>query len=117
LESYKVYIKERILLAAGLTLEDYEDISPPKNRFGNDQIDQIIFNTSLQLPDRQVDVFGLLYKCMEKSYTRKRIRERNERNLSKSTFNRYLGDSKKHIVELIVNNPTTMQKIKKIIGS
>jgi hypothetical protein len=99
-------------LAAGTTLDSYEEVKTV-NPFGFDPIDEIIFKAALALDDRYIKIFGLLYKCHSEDQVTKRLCERGYNPLSSTSIQRYVSDSKKTIIELVIKNASTMNNVRK----
>jgi guanylate kinase len=117
LQSYKAYIKRRALMAGGTTMESYLESSiRTTNSSGYDPIDEIIITTALELQERYINIFGLLYNCHSLSEINKRLRSYQYKALNESTINKYFRDSRKDITALVTKNPVVVIKIKKALN-
>ena len=93
----------------------------PKNSeidvFGYDPIDEIIITTALELEERHIKIFGLLYNCHTIDDAVGRIKKKGYKPLKRLSALRYKSDAKKRIVELIIKEEELMKKVKKALGA
>lgn len=104
-------------MAGGTTMESYLESSiRTTNSSGYDPIDEIIITTALELQERYINIFGLLYNCHSLSEINKRLRSYQYKALNESTINKYFRDSRKDITALVTKNPVVVIKIKKALN-
>ena len=115
LDEFRKEIKNRVLTAAGTTIWDYDEIRTT-NPSGLDPIDEIIISSSVVLSDREIDVFGLAYRCHSAEQIIQRVRELKQyRKIGEKTVLRYLRDAKNDVFEAIKKNKETMQLIRRAL--
>lgn len=113
MRKYRNDIKKEILMAAGVTLENYEKVSA-KNKFNYDPVDEIIITNAKVLRRSLKNVFGLLYECHSLTEAQERLEPNPGKNKIKQTsFQKYMRDSKREMIDFLINDDDVISEIKK----
>ena len=115
--AYKSWIKDRVLLLAGTTSDDFTDAnskySPKYDKY--DEVDKIIFRNAIDLDDRYISIFGLLYRCHSEEEVIDRLIAKDFKKRKRSTIRRYSSESRKRIVEIVAKNPEVIESLTKVV--
>ena len=69
---YRNRIRERLFMAMGM-IDDLIEQKLIKNQEGYDIVDEFIIEQALNLDNRHISVFGLLYQCHSVQEVRERL--------------------------------------------
>jgi hypothetical protein len=101
-------------MAAGTTSDSYDEVRSI-NPSGYDPIDQIIISSALDLEERHIKVFGLLYNCHNIEEVAGRLQQKGYKPLRTISIQRYKSDSKRRIIELVTNDQSRMERIRQVL--
>lgn len=111
---YRSWLRTHVLLLAGKTkdnlLDDNSTISSKR-----DEVDKLIARNAVDLDDRFVKVFGLLYECHSERQVAERLKQKNNKTLSLETVRRYSSDSKRRLFDIIRNRPKEIESLEKLL--
>lgn len=117
MEEFRKGIKDAILRKANATVWDFEDDkSRVVNKYGYDELDQIVFQAAEILKNRHLTVFSLLYKCHDRERARLALKGSSEEMLDMKTINRYKSAAFKDVIETVTNDQNIMARVLKLVS-